>query len=150
MNIIGIDPGKDGAIAFIRRGHETALYPLKNKSEHDIKTLLYSLTINPCQAYLEQVRSRPGQGVKSMFTFGMGYGFLRGVLVCAGAPIIDVIPGRWQKALGLGRKYPSKHERKRAHKALAEQWSPGRTDITLATADALLIAEYGYRTFYGQ
>ena len=103
--------------------------------------------LEPYHAFLEKVHAMPGQGVTSMFTFGRNLGFLRGLLVGYGLPFEDVPPQTWQKGVGVGGSYPTKAHRKRAHKQLAEQLFP-RTKITLADADALLIAEYGHRLMY--
>jgi len=51
--------------------------------------------------YLEKVHAMPGQGVTSMFTFGHGYGFLRGVIQALGIKLVDVTPQKWQKELGM-------------------------------------------------
>lgn len=91
-------------------------------------------------AYIERVHSMPKQGVASSFTFGRSYGFLRGCLIASGIPFEEVTPQTWQKALGCLSRGD-----KNVTKAKAQQLFPS-LKITHATADALLIAEYGRRT----
>jgi crossover junction endodeoxyribonuclease RuvC len=146
--IIGIDPGADGALAAIRDGKQM-IYRFKNQSEREICRSVSSFMLDDCRVFLEKVHAAPGQGVSSMFNFGTGYGFLRGVLTACGLPFEDVPPQAWQQKLGIGKKYESPAARKRAHKALAERLFP-QLDINLSNCDALLIAEYGYRVMNGR
>lgn len=141
--IIGIDPGKTGALAYMN-GSTVKLYPFDDMSEQDIAELIESFAGVDAVAYLEKVNGFPDQGRAGIFTFGQGYGVLRGCLHSQRIPFHDVPPQTWQKALGLGKNYGSKPDRKKAHRAQAQQWYP-RLNITLAAADALLIAEYGRR-----
>ena len=145
MNIIGIDPGADGAMAVISPKRKTVrVFRFHNRSEQEIYEAFMVEAMGECRAYLEKVHAMPGQGVTSMFSFGKGYGFLRGVLTGLSIPYIDTPPQSWQKGVGVGGKYASKPDRKRAHLALAQQLFP-TVKTTLASADALLIAEYAYR-----
>ena len=123
--IIGIDPGKSGGIAVYTEGlMQCWAMP---ETEADIAQLLRDYGMSGSFCLLEKVHSMPGQGVKSMFTFGRGYGFLRGVLTAQRTPFDDVAPSTWQKAQQL---FPDLH-------------------ITHKTADAVLICEYGRRTYGG-
>jgi len=147
MNIIGIDPGKSGGIAVIAdlvTGPHVDTCKLSG-TERDIYDALepycqWVLQGVPCKAYIEKVHARPGQGVTSMFTFGRNYGFLRGLLIALGIPFEEVTPQKWQKAMGCMSKGD-----KNVTKQKAQQLFPD-LKITHATADALLIAEYGRRT----
>jgi Holliday junction resolvasome RuvABC endonuclease subunit len=78
-------------------------------------------------------------GVVSAFTFGCNYERVVMALMCAGIPVEEVTPQRWQKALGC-----LTHGDKKVSKARAQQLFPG-IKITNYIADALLIAEYGRR-----
>jgi len=92
----------------------------------------------------------PKQGVSSTFKFGRGYGFLRGCLVALGIPFEDVTPQTWMRALNVPprRKNETKAQFKQRLRGVAQQLFPSEK-ITLATADALLIAEYCRRTSNG-
>jgi len=81
----------------------------------------------------------PGQGVASSFKFGQGYGSLEMALTAAGIPFERVTPQKWQKALGCLTK-----GQKNVSKRKAQELFP-TMKVTHATADALLIAEWGRR-----
>lgn len=114
------------------------------------KSVHYPSTCRPDLCILEKVHAMPGQGVTSTFKFGQSYGALRMAVIAAGLPLEEVTPRKWQPAIGVSSK---KCETKTAHKnrlkARAQELFPGLT-ITHATADALLLAVYGLRTFGGQ
>ena len=139
---IGIDPGVNGAIAWIQDGK-----PCVEKMPEtlaDLWDLIESIKFgNECRAYLESVHSSPQQGVKSAFTFGQGYGRLEMALTAVGIPFERVSPQKWQKAMGCLTK-GDKNVSKRKAQELFPQLNQGHR-ITHATADALLIAEYGRR-----
>lgn len=140
MLVIGIDPGKSGGIAFrSASGAEAFKMPA---TERDIFYLLHRNTVEALVesfCYIEKVHSMPGQGVKSMFTFGMGYGGLRMALIANGIPFETVTPGKWQRAMSCLTKGD-----KNVSKARAQELFP-EIKVTHAIADALLIAEYGWR-----
>ena len=147
MTIIGIDPGKNGGIAWIADGKpcvekmpETAadLWELIGDILGPIGWAVQSNGLM-FTAYVEQVHSSPQMGVKSAFTFGQGFGQLEMALTAAGIPFHRVRPQAWQKSLGCltgGDKNVSKRR--------AQELFPS-LKVTHATADALLIAEYGRR-----
>jgi len=146
VDIIGIDPGVGGGMC--QMSWEGTVFALTKmpETEADIAEWIREKAPLCKAAYLEKVHSMPKQGVASTFTFGKNYGFLRGALITAGIPVIDVTPQKWMKALGIGVRTAdmSKADGKRQLKALAQQWYPTlMKEITLKTCDALLIARYG-------
>jgi crossover junction endodeoxyribonuclease RuvC len=52
--------------------------------------------VSPAWIVIEKVASRPGQGVTSMFTFGMGYGAVLGIAAALSVPVELVTPQRWK------------------------------------------------------
>jgi hypothetical protein len=54
-------------------------------------------------AILEASQAMPGQGARSMFTVGLGYGVLLGVLTTLAIPYTRLWPHIWKRALGLGK-----------------------------------------------
>ena len=86
----------------------------------------------------------PGQGGMAMFTFGKGLGHLEMALLSLGIKTNEVTPQKWQKhfQLGSSTKCASKTEWKNKLKAKAQQLFPNEK-VTLKTADALLIYQYG-------
>lgn len=139
---LGIDPGASGGIAAVNERGLIGAWAMP-ETERDVFELICEFSTDST-AVLEQVRSRPGQGVASMFTFGWSYGGLRMALLAAGVRFTEATPQTWQKSLGLNRKFASTKDRKNAHKARAQELFPG-AKVTHATADALLLAEYARR-----
>jgi len=110
---IGIDPGLNGAIAFLdtEKGHLSVVdmptFEVKrnNKakrevSPHGISDVL-SLSQKISGVVLERVGAMPGQGVTSVFSFGRSVGVIEGVLAAEHIPVSIVTPQAWQKAAGV-------------------------------------------------
>lgn len=147
-NIIGVDPGCAGALAFISADHrDISLFPFKGLASQQIAKIFLGVTLDPYAIFLEDVHSMPGQGVKSMFTFGINVGVLKGIMAMGSIPWEDVKPQQWQQAVGVAGAKLEYAKRKRYQLAKAQQLFPN-TPVTPDTADALLIAEYGYRQIY--
>ena len=135
MIYIGIDPGKSGAIAILHSDGKWSIIRL-DQTEHDIAGQVSELAVYPAIAVVEKVHSSPQMGVKSAFTFGESFGFLKGLLAAYGIPYTLVTTPVWQKRMGCmtkGDKNVTKQEAQR-------RW-PGEK-ITHADADARLLAEY--------
>ena len=138
---IGIDPGKNGGIGFIyndlaycKRCPATVL-----EMAEEIQTCIELAPDIQKTAIIEKVHSMPKQGVKSVFTFGEGYGKWLGILAAHKIPYTQVTPQKWMKHYGSLSK--DKKERKNQLKHLAQQRFP-EVKITLATSDAILLANY--------
>lgn len=147
---VGIDPGGSGGICVIRdTGVFLSFAKFKGRTEEQISHLFSSIRTESagyCTVYLEKVHSMPKQGVVSSFTFGTSYGFLRGLCAAHGFKIHDVTPQRWQKALNCrtgGNKNVTKHKAQQLFPALAHR-------ITHAVADAILLAVYAEKEYYGR
>ncbi len=138
---MGIDPGKSGGIAFVTDGLGPEAYKMP-ETEHDIWHLI-GIYKQAAHAVIENVHSMPGQGVSSTFTFGKSFGGLLMALTAAEIPYTVVSPGVWQKKMGCLSKGD-----KNVTKRRAQQLFPS-TQITHATADALLLAEYARRVENG-
>ncbi len=141
---VGIDPGASGAIAWIADG-APAVEKLKTTTDRDIIDLLRQMKGNwpDAVAYIEHVASRPGQGVCSVFKFGVSYGGLCMALVAAGIPFERVTPGVWQRGLRCLSKGDKNVTKRRAQELFPS------VKITHAVADALLIAEHCRRSWGG-
>ena len=137
--IIGIDPGTSGGIAWISDGKPCV--EKMPETLQDLWELICDIKADGDHfvAYLEQVHSSPQMGVKSAFTFGNGFGRLEMALTAAGIPFERVRPQVWQKSLGCMTKGD-----KNVSKRKAQELFP-QLKITHATADALLLAEFGRR-----
>jgi crossover junction endodeoxyribonuclease RuvC len=139
---IGIDPGANGAIAWIDERGKSCVEKMPDTLQ-DLWELVVSISLNAgtgglgVRAYLEAVSSSPQMGVVSSFSFGRGYGNLEMALTAARIPFERVRPQVWQKAMGCMTKGD-----KNISKAKAQELFPDKK-IIHATADALLIALYG-------
>jgi Holliday junction resolvasome RuvABC endonuclease subunit len=143
MITIGIDPGKNGGIAWIDDRGKPCVEKMPDTLK-DLWELIQSIEhsdsgFRNCKAYIEQVHSSPQMGVVSAFSFGNGYGHLEMALTAAGIPFERVRPQVWQKAMGCMSKGD-----KNVTKRKAQELYP-QLKVTHATADALLIATYGTR-----
>jgi hypothetical protein len=152
--IIAIDPGASGGIAFRRDGLPAEAVPMP-RTEGDLLDRLRQLAYDPGStvAVVEEVggyigKAQPGS---SAFKFGRNFGFLLGVLQTLGVRVELVRPQKWQKNLGLGHASActSKTEWKNKLKAQAQRLYP-HLRPTLATADALLLLDYGAAGHPGQ
>lgn len=141
---IGCDPGVSGCLALIGGDRKPSFQRL-DETLKDVHSWLWFAAAeidDPSPvAVLERVASSPQMGVKSAFTFGQAYGSLEALLVAVGCRIERVSPAVWQKALGCRTKGD-----KNVTKARAQELFPG-VKITHRNADALLLAEYGRRTY---
>lgn len=136
--IIGIDPGSSGGVAFIFENGEVEAFKMPD-TERDILDLLSSTGDEKPVVFLEKVHTMKGQGIASSGKFMQGYGLLRGIVTALKYPLYDVTPQKWQKSLSC-----LSGGNKNVTKQAAQQLFP-QLKITHATADALLIAEYGRR-----
>jgi len=156
MKIIGIDPGLTGAVAIIDDGniiiHDTPTTEVKNgkRKKTEYLPLMMSRIIkenigsNGCRVYIEKVGAMPGQGVTSMFRFGMGFGLWIGIIAALNIPYTFVTPQAWKKELMQGMK-DKDAARIRAMEIFPNSGEYLSRKKDIGRADALLIAEYGRR-----
>ena len=138
---IGIDPGINGGIAIIYNDVYTVKKCPNTVQEmaNELIALKDQAPNLPMYCVIEKVHSFPGNSGRSMFTFGNNYGQWLGILATLKIPYTEVIPSKWMKHFGTMKK--NKKDRKNHLKHLAQQRYP-EVKITLATADAMLIAHY--------
>jgi Holliday junction resolvasome RuvABC endonuclease subunit len=143
--IIGIDPGLSGAVAYLNHCYAHVEDMPVAGGQVDAANLSQMIGLwksdNEMVAYVEQVGARPGQGVSSMFKFGMSYGAALAVLAACGVPVHLVTPGKWKKALGLSSdKEQSRRRAIELFPKLADDLKRKKDD---GRAEALLLAHYG-------
>lgn len=143
--IIGIDPGKTGAIAIL---HDDKLISVekcpivgdskKNDYDHYEMANIIKRIPEPI-VYIEKVGAMPKQGVTSMFNFGKGYGMWYGICAALNIPMKLVTPQQWKKVM-----------LKDTDKSKAAAILAAKQIFPLATiknnhnlAEAILIARYG-------
>jgi hypothetical protein len=150
--IIGIDPGLTGAVAVLAPDGaleavcDTPTLMLRTsrgtRQEYDVPglaALLAPYSGPQSHVLIEEAQSMPQQGVRSMFTCGLGMGIWLGVLAALKFPYTRVRPQIWKRALGLSKN-------KEQARLRAQQLFPA-ADLRLrrhhGRAEALLLAWYG-------
>lgn len=159
---MGIDPGLSGALAVLNHAGQLVdvigmptdpIGKSRRVSGRSIarwinETLLRcDTTFALCM--VEQVASRPGQGVASMFSFGRSLGAVEGALGALSMPTDYATPQTWKKAFSLGSdKQESIRKACDLIPALAGRPNPkGPTD---GMAEAVLLAEFARRRWSGK
>lgn len=152
--IVGIDPGNNGALAFL--DCEANTVRLVDMPTFEFETTKKRVRIDPysivfemnrqdvAHIYLEEVFSSPQMGVTSSFNFGEGKGMIEGIAAGMNIPLTQVKPTRWKKDM----RVPAD---KRAACQRASQLIPGaaphfkgpRGGILDGRAEAALLALYG-------
>ena len=170
--LIAIDPGKSGGIAYSLGTTCVSAIPMPETDgdvlEH-LQAIIAEANGETVRAVIEEVGGFMGedQPASSAFNFGYRHGLCVGLLQASKVKIEFVRPQKWQKIFSLGksgrRHAPpgaSEAERKEVQrqnarlktewknklKETAQQLFPG-LKITLSTADALLLVEYGRRAY---
>ena len=151
MICVGIDPGLDGGLAAI--GPEgLELMPMltvavgKHRQIDEQAVVSWLMRIRPGSVFIEQVGARPGQGVVSMFTFGTGWGLVRGICAGMGLPYELVRPQEWQKAMLAGQPKGSEYLVASRLWPYADWHATERSQrFHDGLVDAALICEYGRR-----
>lgn len=145
---IGIDPGKNGALAVIRESKKVSLVDFDLKAY--INLLSYFKKSYDMFIGIERVHAMPGEGVKSSFSFGERVGELKGII-----STLDfdnsaewVLPQTWQKHINT--------DSNRGKKAIADSllslypsadlYGP-RGGLKDGRSDALGIANYIYQKY---
>ena len=144
---MGIDPGKSGSIVIIDENREAvAIYKMPEDASELLE--IFEKHSDVSFAILERVHGMPGMGGTQMFTFGKNYGHIEMALLSKKIPFETVTPQKWMKSMELGTKKfgETKTQWKNHLKAQAVRLFP-KVKITLAIADALLIAEYCKRNY---
>ena len=138
--LIAIDPGVSGGIAY--QDTDGGVHALAMpETLWDLRIVLASMVCERTVAVIEDLPKFAGRmSASSMGTMFRNFGRVEGVLAAFLVRVEYLRPQVWQKALGLGDK-KTHGDRWKAHlKGRAQALHP-RLDVTLKTADALLILE---------
>ena len=144
-NVIGIDPGAHGAVAFINDDSVSVYNTAHMPPIEALRCVLETVDVSVCVAYLERIggfiagKSLPGS---AMFKMGHSAGYWEGALAALKIRTILVRPQQWQAGIPGVTAHKEKPARKRALKDEAIRRFPA-LKITLDNCDALLIADYG-------
>lgn len=176
MLIIGIDPGKQGAVAFL---NSTAVLSLKDtptlkggkREEYDAAAMVAVLrwletvttTEEGVHVFLEKAWGAPGQSSVATFSQGEGLGLWKGIIASLALPYTAVAPVTWKKVMladvskTAEGKAAEKRQMKVAAVTTAQRLFPRyagafvgpRGGIMDGRAEAALLAEYGRRVLTG-
>lgn len=158
---LGVDPGLHGALGIVDTAGRALVFdtPIlqtkakgkkaRTRTQYQLTEIVrlvkpYLLSPTPVTAVIEQVSSRPEQGVSSMFTMGFGVGIWEMAFAFAGIPLTRVPPTKWKNLVlqGVG------HD-KEAAVLRCQQLYPHinlhgpNGGIKDGRADALMLATYG-------
>lgn len=124
---VGIDPGLHGGLVHldaslrVRACHRTPIIEGEKgvKSQYDERALAglvrdlaedaaaRGALVRFC---IEDVAAAPGQGVVSMFRFGIGYGLWLGAISATRCPLLKIKPQAWQRVAFSGRPSADKKQ----------------------------------------
>jgi crossover junction endodeoxyribonuclease RuvC len=150
---VGIDPGVDGGLAAITpEGLVLRTMPMfeaggkRFLDEREIVRWMMDFAIRNARVFIESVHAMPKQGVASMFTFGTGWGQVRGICAGLGLSYELVRPQEWQRELLAGQPEGSEYLVASRLWPAAEWRATDRSRKPHSgIVDAALIAEYGRR-----
>ncbi len=97
---LGIDPGAKGAFACLIESDVFMVYMMNKAGFLTLADYLWQTKAHVV-CCIEKVHAMPKQGSVSMFTFGEGYGWLKGVLDGYSIPYQEIPPQTWKKEFGL-------------------------------------------------
>ena len=154
MIIAGLDPGKTGALVVVYPDNSVTVLrmPLQKLRGREQPAWAgwaagWAVALSfatPDMFVIEDVHARPGQGVASMFNFGLSYGFARGLVAAQQRPMHFVTPSVWKGKMGLlnSDKNAAREEARRLLPQLAPDLTRVKDD---GVAEAALLALYGRR-----
>lgn len=143
---VGIDPGKNGAIAVLTSGGSRfwLFADAANEDEMILDALEGIQILHPdAEALIEIQNARAGR--LACFSLGGSYRACKMALVATDMSFMCEWPRAWRKELGLGEE-STYHQRKKANFELAKKLFPD-IGVHKDAADALLIAECARRRF---
>ena len=154
--IVAVDPGFNGAIAFLRNGsdleiHDMPCLELKRNGKakralnyHEVGRL-FDLQPDADGLWVERVGSMPGQGVASCFEFGKSTGAIIGAAAANFWPVHEIPPVTWKRGVGL-----KSGDGKDASRALATHYFPKHSALFArkkdeGRAEAVLLAWWAFK-----
>lgn len=146
----GIDCGKSGACAVVDMNGANPRWAGFDREDGAVECIKRMLNWPVERLAVEHVHAMPGQGVVSMFTFGVEVGKVHGTLTAMDRPFLIVTPQVWQRILpdGIDAK-------KRVRKFCEDTWGLDRFIPAGCRVphqggmDAAVIAEWCRRVTHG-
>lgn len=151
FSVVGIDPGKTGAISFIDPvEHTLEIFDMpirqvkddSKRSEVDASALFDILDPrNPQHGFIEDVWSRTGDGNVGAFNFGDAYGTAKTCLIAYNIDLVRVLPNVWKKNMRAPRdKDQSRSRAMELFPAAVDLFKRKKDD---GRAESAMIALYG-------
>lgn len=146
--ICGVDPGLNGAIAFLNIEAGTIeivdMPTVERGGKRHVDPFSVGAIFNkhtPDHVFLELVHSSPQMGVASAFSFGRSSGIILGSVASIGATIKEVPPSVWKPRMGCtSDKTQTTEQATKLMPACAPAW---KLKKHVDRAEAALIAVYG-------
>jgi hypothetical protein len=150
--ILGIDPGKEGALTLYWPSDGVILIEDMPTMGSGAQCCVNGAAIvdwleprRPTHAFLEKVTAMRGWGTGSTFRFGRSVGEIRGVLAGMRIPFEPVGPVVWQRHFGIS-KADKELSRQRAIELAPRHSSLFARKKDHGRAESYLIARYGAET----
>lgn len=158
---IGVDPGRDGAMAILGYRETPILIPFSEfEYANQLRRLDPTRDVNiervargePAPfCVVEHVNAMPGQGVTSCFSFGQNFGFILGLLTAFCIPYELVRPQKWKKEFSCtSDKNTSIEVAQRLFPGVDLRRTPQCRKPHDGKAEALLLAAYAKRHLGGR
>ena len=147
--ILGIDVGASGSLCSLDNS-ETTFVDYTYKGLRGYIDYIESIK-NISLCVVEEVHSMPGQGVKSMFSFGQRFGEIQGILQAFKVPYILIKPTVWKKFLNI----PAKSDKHKSAEIIQNIFPKAilhteRGRLLDGRSDALCLAHYGQLYLQGK
>ena len=142
LSFVGIDPGKNGGVAVFWCDGESDSYRFP-KLEYQLPQIIKKIKSMAREKktkldwVIEDIHALYGSSAKATFSFGKNLGHWEGVLYSSNVKWETVSPKVWQSEYKLSK---DKKRRKNKLKKIAQSIVDYK--VTLATADAILIAKW--------
>ena len=143
MLVMGVDPGKTGAIACIDDGILKWVLPFKGDID-----LCRKIGYRGVTYFIERVTASPQMGVVSAFTFGKWAEAVECSAILSDSPVHMVRPQVWQNAIGVYSQGDKSKLYEHAKRLFPEQYVEKK--FNKDTSDSVLIAYYGWRYLVNQ
>lgn len=159
IRVLGIDPGKTGAISLVTKTDKYSAYAIempmigkgKGSTLDIIEVEAFIKYASVDMICIEKVHAMPKQGVVSMFEFGKVYGSLLAIATLTKVPLIIVTPQEWKRVILMSYDKKDKYSSVKYCKNIFPQTSLRRTDKSYKDdhniADAICIAMYGIKDY---
>jgi len=152
---VGIDPGKKGGIAVIDQFGarlQSREMPVTADGEIDVQGLREVLAFSRDEGLgvfvvIEKSQAMPGQGVVSMFKYGVGFGKIQAVVELMGLRHTYIRPQQWKREFGLLKTTKQDSARLALDMFPHFDQCTARGRLKDGEAEALLMAEYDRRYF---